>query len=100
MTLPPVLVHEQPTVALLWGRLLASWLLALDEHSGHEDLCDLGHRSVIPYINGKTELYCSNLYEPEPFLFSTVVKWRLPEPFIAQGRVVTMSSKARQVASG
>jgi hypothetical protein len=34
-------------------------------------------------------------------LFSlTPVKWRLLEPFIAQGRTVTMSFKARQVASG
>jgi hypothetical protein len=28
------------------------------------------------------------------------MKWRLPEPFIALGRAVTTSSKARQVASG
>jgi hypothetical protein len=25
---------------------------------------------------------------PEPFLFLTLWKWRLPEPFIAQGQVV------------
>jgi hypothetical protein len=35
----------------------------------------------------------------EPFFFSTATeKWRLPEPFIAQGRTVTMSPEARQVA--
>jgi hypothetical protein len=28
---------------------------------------------------------------PKPFLFSTPWKWRLPGPFIARGRVVTMS---------
>jgi hypothetical protein len=28
------------------------------------------------------------------------VKWCLSEPFIAQGRAVTMSPEARQVASG
>jgi hypothetical protein len=33
-------------------------------------------------------------------LFSDPVKWRLPEPFIAQGQAVTMSPDARQVASG
>jgi hypothetical protein len=61
-------------VVLLWGRHLASWSLALDEHSGHEDLRGLGHRSAIPYVNGRTELYCSSLYELEPFLFSTIWK--------------------------
>jgi hypothetical protein len=39
-------------VVLLWGRFLASWSLALDKHSGHEDLRDSGHRSVIHYIHG------------------------------------------------
>jgi hypothetical protein len=58
-------------VVILWGRPLASWSLALDEHSGHEDLRGLGHQSVIPYVHGRTELYCSSLYEPEPFLFLT-----------------------------
>jgi hypothetical protein len=37
---------------------------------------------------------------PEPFLFSTLVKWHLLEPFIAQGRAVTMSPEVRQVTSG
>jgi hypothetical protein len=30
--------------------------------------------------------------------FFLPLKWRLPKPFIAQGRAVTMSPKARQVA--
>jgi hypothetical protein len=34
---------------------------------------------------------------PELFLFPTPVKRCLPDPFIAQGRVVTMRSGARQV---
>jgi hypothetical protein len=75
-------------VVLLWGRSLASWLLAIDEHNGHKGLRDLARRSVIPYIHGRTELYYSSLYEPKPFLFLTSQKWRPPEPFIAQGRVV------------
>jgi hypothetical protein len=53
-----------------WRRFLASWLLAMDEHSGLEDLRGLGRRSVIPYIHRRTELYCSSLYELEPSLFS------------------------------
>jgi hypothetical protein len=87
-------------VVLLWGKPLASWLLAIDEHSGHEDLRGSDRRSVIPYVHERTELYCSNLYEPESFLFLTSWKWRLPESFITQGRVVYNEPKARQVASG
>jgi hypothetical protein len=34
----------------------------------------------------------------EPAFLSAPEKWRLPEPFIAQGRAVTMSPEARQVA--
>jgi hypothetical protein len=33
----------------------------MDEHSGHEDLRGLGHRSVIPYVHRRTELNCSSL---------------------------------------
>jgi hypothetical protein len=75
-------------VVLLWGMPLASWLLAIDENSGHQGLRGSDRWSVIPYVHGRTELYCSSLYEPEPFLFSTPWKWRPPEPFIALGRVV------------
>jgi hypothetical protein len=83
-------------VFLLEGALV-SWSLAMDERGGHEDLRGLGRRSVIPYVHGRTELYCSSLYEPEPF-FLTPVKMCLPDPFIAQGRVVTMRPRARQVS--
>jgi hypothetical protein len=80
--------HRQPTVVLLWGRPLASWLLAIDEHSGLKDLHGSDCQSVIPYVYGRTKWYCSSMYEPEPFLFLTPRKWRPPEPFIAQGWVV------------
>jgi hypothetical protein len=57
-------------VVLLLGRALASWSLAIDEYSGYEDLRDSGRWSVIPYVHGRTGLYCSSLpclCEPEPF---------------------------------
>jgi hypothetical protein len=100
-----MLLQKQPAVVLLLERALVSWSLAIDERSRHEDLHGLDHRSVIPYVHGRTELYCSSLpylCEPEPFSFDqpTPLKWRMPEPFIAQGRAVTMSFEARQVASG
>jgi hypothetical protein len=46
-------------VVLLWGRSLVSWLLALGERGGHDDLCGSGRLSVIPYDYGITELYCA-----------------------------------------
>jgi hypothetical protein len=48
-------------MVLLWGRHLASLLLAIDEHSGHQGLRGSGRWSVIPYVHGRTELYYSNL---------------------------------------
>jgi hypothetical protein len=54
--------QEQPTVVLLRGRPLASWLLALGERGGHDDLCGSDRLSVIPYIYGRTELYCAQAY--------------------------------------
>jgi hypothetical protein len=41
-------------VVLLLESDLVSWSLAMDEHGGHEDLHGSGHRSVIPYVHGKT----------------------------------------------
>jgi hypothetical protein len=55
-------------ILLLEGALV-SWSLAMDERGGHEDLRGTDHQSVIPYIHGRTKLYCSSMYEPEPFLF-------------------------------
>jgi hypothetical protein len=86
-------------VVLLLERALISWSLAMDERCGYEDLCGLGHRSVIPYVHGRTKLYCSSLpclslpiYLPPP-----PVKRHLPEPFIAQGQAVTLRPRARHV---
>jgi hypothetical protein len=63
-TLPPMLLHEQPTVVLLLERAFVSWSLAMDEHGEHEDFCGSGHRSIIPYAHGRMELYCSSLTLP------------------------------------
>jgi hypothetical protein len=48
-------------VVLLLEGALISWLLAMDKCGGHEDLRGSGHRSVIPYIHRRTELYCTSL---------------------------------------
>jgi hypothetical protein len=66
-TLPPVPLQEQPAVVLLLEGVLVSWSLAMDERGGREDLRSSDRQSVIPYVHGRTELYCSSLYEPEPF---------------------------------
>jgi hypothetical protein len=42
----------------------------MDERGGHDVLHGSGRRSVIPYVHGRTGLYCSSLpclCEPEPF---------------------------------
>jgi hypothetical protein len=54
-------LQEQAVVVLLWRRHLASWLLALGEHGGHDNLCGSGRLSVIPYVHGRTELYCAQI---------------------------------------
>jgi hypothetical protein len=46
-------------MVLLWGMPLASWLLALGERSGHDDLRGLDRLSIIPYVHEITELYCA-----------------------------------------
>jgi hypothetical protein len=52
MTLPPALLQEQPNVVLCW-RGLKSLGFALNEHGEHQDLCDSGRRSIIPYVHGR-----------------------------------------------
>jgi hypothetical protein len=47
-------------VHLLEGALV-SWSLAMDECGGHEDLHSSRCQSIIPYIHGRIELYCSSL---------------------------------------
>jgi hypothetical protein len=32
---------------------------AIDKYSGFEDLCGSGRMSVIPYVHGRTKLYCA-----------------------------------------
>jgi hypothetical protein len=99
-TLSTMLLLEQPAVVLLLERVLVSWSLTMNERGGHEDLRGLARRSITPYVHGRMELYCSSmscLCEPEPFLFSTFGKWRLPDSFIAQDRVVTLRPGTQQV---
>jgi hypothetical protein len=85
-------------VVLLLERVLVSWSLAMDERGEHEDLCGSGRRSVIPYVHRRTELYYSSLPCLSLALYPPPVKRRLPKPFIAQGRAVTLRPGARQVA--
>jgi hypothetical protein len=66
VTLSPVLLQEQPAVIFLLVGALVSWLLAMDERGGHGDLCGSGHRSVIPYVHERMELYCSSLFVRRP----------------------------------
>jgi hypothetical protein len=83
-------------VVLLLDEDLVSWSLFMDEHDGHKDLYGSDRRSIIPYIQGKIELYYSRLYAGV-YLLSAPVKRCLPGPFIPQGRIVTMRPEARQV---
>jgi hypothetical protein len=48
-------------VVLLLERASVSWSLAMDEH---KDLRSSGRQSVIPYVHGRMELYCSSLTLP------------------------------------
>jgi hypothetical protein len=57
--LPLESLQEPPTVVFFVGMSLASWLLALGERGGHDDLRGSSHLSVISYIYGRTELYCA-----------------------------------------
>jgi hypothetical protein len=79
-----MLLHEQSVVLLLLESDFLSCSLAIDERGGHKDLHDSDRQSVIPYVQGRFELYCSIL--PCQSLFpNRPLKWRLHEPFIAQG---------------
>jgi hypothetical protein len=64
MTLPLMPLQEQPAVVLLLEKTLVSWSLAMNEQGEHEDLRSSGHRSVIPYVHRKMEIYCSSLILP------------------------------------
>jgi hypothetical protein len=60
MTLPLVPLQEQSAVVLLLEGALVSWSLDMDERGGHGDLHGSGCLSVIPYVHGRTELYCGH----------------------------------------
>jgi hypothetical protein len=45
-------------VVLLLKGLRSHEVLAMKEYDGHEDLRGSGHRSAIPYVHGRMELYC------------------------------------------
>jgi hypothetical protein len=75
-------------VVLLLEGALVSWSLGMNENGGHKDLRGSGHRSVIPYVHERNEVYCSSLAclcEPEyclsfrpsadPFLMRQMLKW-------------------------
>jgi hypothetical protein len=53
--------RSSPAVVLLLEGTLVSLSLAMDERGGHESLRGSDRRNVIPYIYGRTELYCSSL---------------------------------------
>jgi hypothetical protein len=48
-------------MVILLNMTLVSWSLAMNEHGGYEDLRGLSRRSALPYIHGRTGLYCSNM---------------------------------------
>jgi hypothetical protein len=57
-------------VVLLLERAFVSWLLAMDEHGGHEDLRGSDRRSVITYAHGRIGVVLLKLALPEPALSS------------------------------
>jgi hypothetical protein len=92
-----VLLQEQPVVILLLEMALISWSLVIDERDGYEDLRGSIHQSILPYVHGRTWMYCSSLHVLSLIFFLAPVKWRLPEHFIAQGQAVTLRPGAQQV---
>jgi hypothetical protein len=69
-------------VVLLLDGVVVSWSLAMDEHGGHEDLRGSCRRSVIPYVHGRTELYCLSL----PYLILPFYPHVFPPPEEAHAR--------------
>jgi hypothetical protein len=67
-----MLLQEQPAVVLLLEGALISWLLAIDEHGGHEYLRGSRRQSVIPYVYRRTELYCTSLPCPSLPIYPTL----------------------------
>jgi hypothetical protein len=48
-------------------------MLAMEEHSGDEDLCGLGHQSIIPYVHGR--MCCIIVYDVVQALSRTFQSW-------------------------
>jgi hypothetical protein len=49
----------------LLERALIFWSLAIDERSGHQDLCSLDHQNVTPYVHRRMRFWhCSCESEP------------------------------------
>jgi hypothetical protein len=101
MTLPPVLLEEQPVVVLLlegFDLLVASYWWT--QWTWRFMWFGSSERNTLHPRKNWVVLLKPAL--PEPYLFlaylSTPVKRRLPEPFIAQGQAVTLRPGARQVA--
>jgi hypothetical protein len=61
-------------VVLLLGRDLVSWSLAMDERGGHKDLRGLGHRSIIPYVHGRTGVVLLKSALPKPAFLSALTE--------------------------
>jgi hypothetical protein len=93
-TLPLTLLRASRCGSCVWGARVH----ACSGKMNAGDLRGSDRRSVIPYVHGR-RLYCYVCGAVqgwvEPFQY-----WGLPDPFIAQGRVVTMKLRARQVAPG
>jgi hypothetical protein len=96
-TLSPELLQKQSVVFLLLERVLVSWSLAIDERGGYEDLRGSDRRSIIPYVHERAGVALLKPALPEPAFLSIPVKQHLSDPFIAQGRSVTLRPGARQV---
>jgi hypothetical protein len=63
-------LQERLDVVLLLEGDLVSWSLAMDERSGYEDLHGSDHRSVIPYVHGRTGVVLLKHALPEPAFLS------------------------------
>jgi hypothetical protein len=69
----------------------------MNECGGHKDLCGSRHRSVIPYVHERTELYCSSLPYLSYFFLSAPCEEAYDRTFIAQDQTVTLRPRAQHV---
>jgi hypothetical protein len=66
VTFSPVLLQKQSAEFFLLEGVLVSWSLTIDERGGHEDLRGSGHRSIIAYVHGRTEVVLRKSTRPKP----------------------------------